>query len=478
MKRILIICLFLVGVIFIILGITPSIIRNIEIRKLEKEIIYINDYLTSGNISEINIQDLDKNITISNKKLELDLETNLKKIITIATYIDNINKHDNLNNALSINTIKSNELSTISDYLELTRSKLNKLSEEIQDVEDSKNNNSNKLYKQLIESINMKNYKKKITVNLQLIDNLEKILEFLKNNQDYKIEDNNMVFFKRNSYEELSKIINQMDMMSLNIFNYILTNDSNGPYINASNITLYEGIGVNLNSKITCVDEIDGSVPCVLEGSFDKNTIGSYPIKISATDKSGITSKKTIYVNIIEKAKLKYYTEIIRNYNTVIVYELDENKEYTKIAKVFPCSTGINGKTPTGIFYTRKGSAWGSLVGGVWGQYYTVIKGNILFHSVPYYTRSKDNLEWEEYNKLGSEASAGCVRLSVADSKWIFDNCPIGMKVKIYDGELPTGVSKPTAIKIDGNSSFRGWDPTDPDPNNPYHKFTSPTELE
>ena len=199
MKRILTICLFLIGIIFIILGITPSIIRNIEIRKLEKEVIYINDYLTSGNISKINIQDLDKNITISNKKLELDLETNLKKIITIATYIDNINKHDNLNNALSINTIKSNELSTISDYLELTKSKLNKLSEEIQDVEDSKNNNSNKLYKQLIERINMENYKKKITMNLQLIDNLEKILEFFKNNQDYKIEDNNMVFFKRNS---------------------------------------------------------------------------------------------------------------------------------------------------------------------------------------------------------------------------------------------------------------------------------------
>ena len=55
MKRILTICLFSIGVIFIILGITPSIIRNIEIRKLEKEIIYINDYLTSGNISEINI---------------------------------------------------------------------------------------------------------------------------------------------------------------------------------------------------------------------------------------------------------------------------------------------------------------------------------------------------------------------------------------------------------------------------------------
>ena len=55
MKKILTICLFLVGVIFIILGIIPSIVRNIEIRKLEKEVIYINDYLTSENISEINI---------------------------------------------------------------------------------------------------------------------------------------------------------------------------------------------------------------------------------------------------------------------------------------------------------------------------------------------------------------------------------------------------------------------------------------
>ena len=284
-----------------VLGVTFDIVRVIEIGKLKKEVMYINDFLKRESIGKINIKSLDENITVSNKKLEIELETNLKKIITIATYIDNINKHDNLNNALSINTIKSNELSTISDYLELTKSKLNKSSEEIQDVEDSKNNNSNKFYKQLIESINMENYKKKITMNLQLIDNLEKILEFLKNNQDYKIEDNNMVFFKRNSYEELSKIINQMDMMSLNIFNYILTSDNDGPYINASNITLYEGIGVNLNSKITCVDEIDGNVPCVIEGSFDKNKIGSYPIKISATDKSGITSKKKYMLILLKK---------------------------------------------------------------------------------------------------------------------------------------------------------------------------------
>ncbi|MBR3056314.1 hypothetical protein IKG64_03410 [Candidatus Saccharibacteria bacterium] len=42
--------------------------------------------------------------------------------------------------------------------------------------------------------------------------------------------------------------------------------------------------------------------------------------------------------------------------------------------------------------------------------------------------------------------------------------------VKIYDSPtLPTGITKPTAIKIDENSENRGWDPTDPGPNNPWN---------
>ena len=60
--------------------------------------------------------------------------------------------------------------------------------------------------------------------------------------------------------------------------------------------------------------------------------------------------------------------------------------------------------------------------------------------------------------------------MTVRDVKWIFDNCPSGMTVKIYDGNLPAGVSKPSAPKISGNSLNKGWDPTDPDPNNPWNK--------
>ncbi|MFR5209625.1 MAG: L,D-transpeptidase family protein [Clostridia bacterium] len=28
------------------------------------------------------------------------------------------------------------------------------------------------------------------------------------------------------------------------------------------------------------------------------------------------------------------------------------------------------------------------------------------------------------FNKLGEQASQGCVRLAVSDAKWVYDNCP------------------------------------------------------
>ena len=166
-----------------------------------------------------------------------------------------------------------------------------------------------------------------------------------------------------------------------------------------------------------------------------------------------------------------YYIEVIRNQNVVIVYGLDSNNQYTKIVKVFVCSVGkSNSKTPTGTYKTQDKASWGWLVGNLYGQYYTRIVGSILFHSVPYTKKAKNTLEWDEYNKLGTPASKGCIRMTVRDVKWIYDNCPKGTTVKIYDGKLPSGVSKPSAQKISADSPNKGWDPTDPDKNNPWKK--------
>ena len=139
---------------------------------------------------------------------------------------------------------------------------------------------------------------------------------------------------------------------------------------------------------------------------------------------------------------------------------------------MFVASTGAPGsETPLGVFTTSDRYETLLLVGNVWGHYTMRINGPIFFHSVPYFSKGApwDNLEYLEYNKLGNGASAGCVRLAANDAKWIYDNIPYGTTVKIYDApSLPTGVVKPSPIKIDENSPNRGWDPTDPDPNNPW----------
>lgn len=113
--------------------------------------------------------------------------------------------------------------------------------------------------------------------------------------------------------------------------------------------------------------------------------------------------------------------------------------------------------------------------GNVYGQYASRIVGSILFHSVPYEQKDKSTLEWWEYDKLGTKASLGCVRLTVEDAKWIYNNCVSGTKVEFYSSSNPGPLGKPKAQKISEDNQVRNWDPTDPDGNNPWKTYTKPT---
>ena len=152
--------------------------------------------------------------------------------------------------------------------------------------------------------------------------------------------------------------------------------------------------------------------------------------------------------------------------NTVTVYERDEGGAYTIPVRAMLCSTGQ--KTPLGEYYTSEKYEWRPLFGNVYGQYATRIVGHILFHSVPYTQIRKDALEYEEYNKLGTSASMGCIRLAVEDAKWIYDYCASGTRVTIYEDADPGPLGKPEPLLIDVDNPNRGWDPTDPDPSNPW----------
>ncbi len=170
-----------------------------------------------------------------------------------------------------------------------------------------------------------------------------------------------------------------------------------------------------------------------------------------------------------EGGSLPYYIRINRAQNCITVYTLDSAGEYTVPYKAMICSTGLYNATPRGVYQISTKYRWRELYGNVYGQYATRIHGGILFHSVPYYKKAENTLSAEKYNKLGQQASMGCVRLTVEDAKWIAENCPEGTTVEIYDGEDPGPLGKPEAEKIDLESPNRGWDPTDPSPENPWN---------
>ena len=180
------------------------------------------------------------------------------------------------------------------------------------------------------------------------------------------------------------------------------------------------------------------------------------------------SDEEEFYEEEAESSKKLYSINVNRAQSTVTVYTYDDKGDYTVPVRAMLCSCGMKKSTITGDFEIYFKSEWHALYNNVYGQYISGISGDFLFHSVPYAEMGKKStLEIEEFNKLGQEASMGCVRLAVEDTKWIYENCPIGTHVKIYDSDKPEPLGRPEAIRI--NAKGLGWDPTDRTSGNPYN---------
>lgn len=206
-------------------------------------------------------------------------------------------------------------------------------------------------------------------------------------------------------------------------------------------------------------DKDDGIIKVVIDDPQGENNEQEHE-----NDEHGHDEKD----NNIIKTMPNYYIKVNIRANVVTIYKKDSVGKYTIPYKAMICSTGD--ATPTsGIYKISDKYTWRLLQGNVYGQYAVRITGHILFHSVPYSKKAKDTLEWWEYDKLGTSASLGCIRLTVQDAKWIYDNCEKGTEVEFYSDSNPGPLGKPTAKKISNYSdNAKKWDPTDPDTKNPW----------
>ena len=168
------------------------------------------------------------------------------------------------------------------------------------------------------------------------------------------------------------------------------------------------------------------------------------------------------------KSTPKYYIKINNKANRVNVYGKDSQQNYTVLVKTMICSTG-ECTPPCSMYSKTKYKMLGNRYQwakfhSVYVRYPTQIVGGIFFHSVPYLDKRKDSLSYSMFDHLGQSVSAGCIRLKVADAKWIYDNVESGSIV-----EFNTNVTNnESAPKISSNERCRNWDPTDTDSNNPW----------
>lgn len=158
------------------------------------------------------------------------------------------------------------------------------------------------------------------------------------------------------------------------------------------------------------------------------------------------------------KATLKSYRiEVDLTNQICTVYGIYSDGSKKGIMSEF-VSTARKGKTtPTGNFKIqgasggRKAKARTALMSGgnSYAEYLCRFHGGKCMHTVPYKKRqTTGHVNKTEFNKLGSVASAGCVRMPWKLAHYIYTNCPIGTPVIVFKGKAGSyPMGKPTKYK-------------------------------
>ncbi|MCS4321475.1 L,D-transpeptidase [Bacillus subtilis] len=129
--------------------------------------------------------------------------------------------------------------------------------------------------------------------------------------------------------------------------------------------------------------------------------------------------QKHVWIDVNVKEQKAYIKE---GSNTIYTMMISSGLDQTK-----------DDATPKGSFYVEpERGEWFFSEGYQEGAEYWVSwknHGEFLFHSVPM-TKDQKVIKTEA-EKLGTKASHGCIRLTIPDAKWVYENIPEHTKVVI-----------------------------------------------
>ncbi len=198
--------------------------------------------------------------------------------------------------------------------------------------------------------------------------------------------------------------------------------------------TFYKTTQNYMDQTVQAVKSFQAANGLEVTGIVDEET---WNVLFNDTDVRGVGDEKK------PEFQLPYFFEVDVNNQVVKVWKYNrDTQDYTDLDRAFICTTGSTAyPTALGTFTLtgRKSQmCWFPDWGGGHARWWVKIgrdkNGTFAFHSVLYSQWDDDStLKVSSFTGLGKRGSHGCIRLTVADAKWIYDHVREGMQVWIRD---------------------------------------------
>ena len=152
-----------------------------------------------------------------------------------------------------------------------------------------------------------------------------------------------------------------------------------------------------------------------------------------------------------------YYIRISIAKHTLVVYQLDDNNEFTIPVKAFKVALGPK-VAPAKTAISEK-SLWRKITDIYYVRYSSRLDNAEYLSTATYYSQSDNNLNPKSYNAIGQNVSDGSILMTCANAKWIYENCGAKTTVEIVeDFDISSAINVEEINRIADNA-YR--DPTD-----------------